>query len=74
MSTSFDAVTPSLVSSSEYSSLVNFLEYWPAILPFLHNQAQKTFGSPLMKLDVYGFTNELFLLYSTPSGDLTVSS
>ena len=25
-------------------------------------------------VDVYGFTNELFLLYSTPSGDLTVSS
>ena len=23
---------------------------------------------------VYGFTNELFLVYSTPSGDLTVSS
>ena len=27
-----------------------------------------------LSVDVYGFTNELFPMYSTPSDDLTVSS
>ena len=33
-----------------------------------------TVDEVVLSVALYGFTNELFLLYSPPSGDLTVSS